>query len=293
MKETKRQPNLNFLGIGAQKAATSWLHSQLSQHPDIFLPHRKELHFFDSLERQDFEHNKLAYMRSLGREINKQISNEKPDLKRIEWYFRLANMSNTISGYDSLFSAERISGEITPAYAALKSETVALIKNNYPNLKIIFIMRDPVDRAISGAFQGFRTINPDDITKDMILSEINSNHQRKRNNYRKTIKTWESHFTGTQFCYLFYDDIKRDSLAVLKQICHFLEISYKEEYFVSTDEVVYKTPKKNIDESIVLDLATQYQELYEWLEKRFPNETTIAWRLNNEKIIQGSAGRPS
>jgi hypothetical protein len=36
-----------FLIIGAQKAGTSSLFRYLSQHPDIRLPKRKELHFFD------------------------------------------------------------------------------------------------------------------------------------------------------------------------------------------------------------------------------------------------------
>jgi hypothetical protein len=36
----------HFLGIGAQKAGTTWLYRQLKQHPSIFMPDRKELRFF-------------------------------------------------------------------------------------------------------------------------------------------------------------------------------------------------------------------------------------------------------
>src|SRR5688500_11701828 len=36
-----------FLGIGAQKAGTTWLHEMLSSHEEIWLPHLKELHYFD------------------------------------------------------------------------------------------------------------------------------------------------------------------------------------------------------------------------------------------------------
>jgi len=36
----------HFLGIGAQKAGTTWLYSQLKQHPSIFMPAKKELRFF-------------------------------------------------------------------------------------------------------------------------------------------------------------------------------------------------------------------------------------------------------
>lgn len=36
-----------FIGIGAQRAGTSWLYSCLCEHPEIFMP-RKEMHFFDN-----------------------------------------------------------------------------------------------------------------------------------------------------------------------------------------------------------------------------------------------------
>ena len=39
--------NIDFLGIGVQKSATSWLFKNLKNHPDIWMPPRKELHYFD------------------------------------------------------------------------------------------------------------------------------------------------------------------------------------------------------------------------------------------------------
>jgi hypothetical protein len=36
----------NFLIIGAQKCGTSWLHTHLSAHPEVFLPAQKDLEFF-------------------------------------------------------------------------------------------------------------------------------------------------------------------------------------------------------------------------------------------------------
>ena len=36
----------DFIGIGAQKAGTTWLHRNLQAHPQIYMP-RKEVHYFD------------------------------------------------------------------------------------------------------------------------------------------------------------------------------------------------------------------------------------------------------
>lgn len=38
---------LDFLGIGAQKAGTTWLYEKLRLHPDIAFPAGKEVHFWD------------------------------------------------------------------------------------------------------------------------------------------------------------------------------------------------------------------------------------------------------
>ena len=36
----------NFLGIGAQRAGTTWLYNCLNEHPDVFVSSAKEIHFF-------------------------------------------------------------------------------------------------------------------------------------------------------------------------------------------------------------------------------------------------------
>ena len=42
-----------FLIIGAQKAGTTWMHEMLGEHPDVFMPTPKELHFFDQRQVYD------------------------------------------------------------------------------------------------------------------------------------------------------------------------------------------------------------------------------------------------
>ena len=47
----------NFLIIGVQKAATSWLAACLQEHPDVFMSKEKEVHFFD----KHFDKGQLWY----------------------------------------------------------------------------------------------------------------------------------------------------------------------------------------------------------------------------------------
>ena len=40
----------DFIGIGAQKAGTTWLHRNLQAHPGIWMPKEKEIHCFDEIK---------------------------------------------------------------------------------------------------------------------------------------------------------------------------------------------------------------------------------------------------
>jgi len=56
----------NFLGIGVQRAATTWLHDCLSEHPDVFVPAEKELRFFNNQfeKGMDWYESKFEFRKS-------------------------------------------------------------------------------------------------------------------------------------------------------------------------------------------------------------------------------------
>jgi hypothetical protein len=103
----------DFLGIGAQRAGTSWLDAQLRAHPEIYLPkRRKEVHFFDRY-----------YDRGLG------------------WYERFYPPGEEAAKYVAI-------GEITPNYLYYE-EAPLRISECLPDCRFVVILRNPVDRAYS------------------------------------------------------------------------------------------------------------------------------------------------
>ncbi len=98
-----------FLGIGAQKSATTWLYDILSDHPDVCLSEQKELDFFSHYF--DFGY---------------------------QWYERQF----------PVHGAECIAGEVSPSY--FHSPAVPERVHAYaPDIKLILLLREPVQRAIS------------------------------------------------------------------------------------------------------------------------------------------------
>ena len=112
--ETNKDFELSFLVIGAQKAGTSWSHALLRRCDRIALPRdQKEVHFWDWHIR-----------------------------KGLDWYIRQFD-------YSRKDASSHLYGEITPCYVVLPPSTIAQIHKCFPDLKVIFVARDLVDRAWS------------------------------------------------------------------------------------------------------------------------------------------------
>ena len=75
MDPINRKPD--FLIIGVQKSATTWLQERLRQHPDVYMP-RNELHYFD--KNDNFKKGERWYLNNFKSAAKHQIIGEKtPD----------------------------------------------------------------------------------------------------------------------------------------------------------------------------------------------------------------------
>lgn len=177
---------LNFLGIGAQKAGTTWLYTQLSRHPDIHFPLAKEAHYW----------NKKFPQRS----VTEYLSN-----------FRHKN---------------KCEGEITPAYSHLPSETIAAIYNELPQLKIIYILRNPIDRAWSSAQMALARAEMefDEASDAWFIDHFNSKGSRMRGSYEHCLKNWYNTFGHAAVLVLFYEDIQSRPERILDLCCQHLSV---------------------------------------------------------------------
>jgi len=116
----------NFIISGFPKCGTTSLHYYLAEHPEIFMPKQKELHFFT---------NKI---------LSRQIAG-KGDKITLKTHVR------TFKEYSKFFSAEKTHksvGETSPSYINYP-ELFDEIKKTLSTPKIIVLVRDPIKRAYS------------------------------------------------------------------------------------------------------------------------------------------------
>ncbi len=159
-----------FLGIGAPKAGTTWLHHNLAAHPNLYLPDRKELHFFTGHQ-----------------------------YRGVRWYARQFSAAG-----------DRMPGEITPGYATLPAAEIAGIRRLLPDARLLLLVRNPVDRAWSHAVMKLaretgRAI--DEVPDAEYIAHFRGEHSMQRGDYRRMISTWTSVFPSERLWVWSFDDI--------------------------------------------------------------------------------------
>jgi len=179
----------DFLGIGAQKAGSSWLWENLRCHPELFLPEQKELHFFDR-----------RYHRSLRFYTSK-----------------FANAGN------------RIKGEITPAYSTLPIDRIQLIGAVNPRLKILLLIRDPIERAWSHAqmhlLEKVAVRSMEEVSEQEFFQHFAGDDSRGKGNYLRILANWTSVIPQEQIYVGFFEDISRRPQELLCEVFQHLGVS--------------------------------------------------------------------
>ena len=287
----------NFLGIGAQKAGTTWLHDNLSNHEDLWLPPIKEIHYFDYKEK-DFTPTLKGYLfannaenRRWRRIIKNRLKTnfKKFDYRHFKWDINyLFCRQNNDEWYSSLFEQGKgkIVGEITPAYSSLSDASVEYVHTIMPDIKIIFMMRNPIERAWSYFFSYItkygKTI--DSFSEAELKQHFSSDYSLRRGKYSQTIKIWQKYYSSEQFCIVFFEEIVDCPENLLAKICSFLGTHASSNYLdnINKNKVNYFGNQGNIPKRIAQYLADIYYDEIYYLNQKY-NGYTNNWLDYAEK----------
>jgi len=216
-----------FLCIGAQKAGTTWLHRALELREDVWLPPVKELHFFDEkIEetrpwfalRHATDAPAVRWRRQLATERRFRADSLVPvDTARREWCGRYFFGEPSPAWYGSLFPEGIMSGEITPDYATLDDEQIARAVELYPDLRVIYLLRNPIDREWSAAQMAMRS------GRRGADSVLKGRHLQSR--YLRNLTRWKRALAPGNLYIGFYEDLQERPEGLLRDILGFLEVS--------------------------------------------------------------------
>jgi len=241
----------NFMIVGVQKAGTTTLYDYIIQHPKVIPAFRKETKYFD-LYRQ----------------------------KSLNWY----------KAFFPVLSNNCITGEATPDYFYY-NEIPKQIQTILPKVKLIVLLRNPAERAISHYnFNIDRKIEnlpfDDAIKKEQerisnnftikLKSGYKSNSFREfsyvsRGLYAKQLQNWLNFFPIKQFFFCSTAQLHLNPLQTLNEIYNFLNLSPLKEVNSFTKNasknkvIIPGEYLKNFKESFI----TENENLYKLIGKNF------------------------
>ena len=194
-----------FIVIGAAKAGTTALYWYLREHPEIFMSPRKEINFF-------------AY----GVDESGQLLYGDPEFHKFP--------VRTLGEYEEMFEgADQHSaiGEASPIYIECP-QTAGRIAKVIPEAKIIVGLRNPVDRAYSD-YQMYlrsrgRKLNPrTDLRPGAPWAQPDS-HWMRIGRYHQMLSPYFEVFPQQQIHAYVFEDMKANSLAIVRSIYDFLGV---------------------------------------------------------------------
>lgn len=174
-----------FIVLGGHKCATSSLHYYLVQHPEIYMPSIKGTDFF-------------------SREGNRG------SISTIEEYKAL---------YDGITN-EKVAGEVSSVYL-YSQKACQLIKEYNPDAKLIAILRNPVERAISD----FNSIPKKKISNPDINKIINKQNVLDRGMYFQVLKMYVDEFSRNQIEVLLFDDLTKNKKKFFASFFEFIDVN--------------------------------------------------------------------
>jgi hypothetical protein len=150
-------------------------------------------------------------------------------LRDLSLAWHLALKSRDDEWYDKLFSwsDQPIAGEICPGYARMSADRIQQLAKRHPHLKIVYLLRDPVDRAWSSVSHHFHKDSDDLVTskaEDQILSKLLEWNRFRHCSYMRNIENWTRFFPEEQIYFGFFDRLKGDASGLLKEILEFLGV---------------------------------------------------------------------
>ncbi|HEY9035110.1 MAG TPA: sulfotransferase [Pseudomonadales bacterium] len=215
-----------FIGIGAQKAGTTWLWENLREHPQLWLPLIKELHWFDvryppaSLAASPpYRHRTgFARYRPLWRH---------PSWFEARWIWHFYHSLRNDADYLALFDRQdaRLAGEITPAYATLDAGTVQHLHEVLPpDCRMVLMLREPIDRLWSGVRMHCRKRGMDwrSLPEDEVVALAAMPAHALRSDYAYTLQNWAPF--ADRLGVFFYEDMQSSPHDFLSGVLRFLQV---------------------------------------------------------------------
>lgn len=281
----------DFIGVGTERAGTSWVFSMIAHHPDIWVPPIKELHFLDSIDADVPSHNP-RYKWHITSRLKQKLApllkwEHRPEFyknsffkyllwdlfyftgkKNFKWYQRL---------FSSTFTKGRMAGEYTPAYCNVSDSYIEELITINPNMKFLLVIRHPREQLRSSLIQHFVMIKGRDfnsVTEQEMLDWVQSPFAQKKGNIKEILMKWNCLVSEDHLFIGLYEEMKEQPLGFIKRVYQFLGLSLlniPEENIYNKKINNLTKPTYQIPESVQQYIDQKFEEDISYFKNNYPD----------------------
>lgn len=269
--------NRYVIGIGAQKAGTTWLADYLSHHKQVYMSPIKELHYFDAtyVPELSSDNGLRQRLRAVAAANLRQKSYSE---QRARMLSALADRVSfrSLSDYRRYFETragnKQIYCEFTPSYAVLNEEGFTAMRQLADDVKLIFLMRDPVDRFWSAARMYARSQNVP-VQKIDTLKLLDNPQFSFRANYQRTLDAAYKAFNPEHVHVEFYERLFTPE--AIQRISSFIGIDYVQPDF---QKEVNKGEMADMPSRVCEAARQKLDSIYLWARATYGDQVPPTWR---------------
>jgi hypothetical protein len=289
-------PPILFFCVGAEKSATSWLDGYFVDHPEVATPEFKEVNYWNTIRPphvtwalKDFE-NRHKPKLGIGRRLFGSLARGKL-ARRTEARRRLSRMfadsGASHEAYMAVLTQNRrgrdVVGEVCPGYADLEPDTFAEIAGLGPDVRFLFLMRDPVARAVSSAQMqlwlgnrwGYEGNDPDGYLSHL-LSEVPEAPPLRFSRYERTLQNLERGAPDNPLLCLFYESLFDRGQPEVDRVTAFLGVGQQPGNFGAVRNAA-RNPTAGIGDDLAARLRREFDGTYSFIRARFGDTCPQDW----------------
>ena len=272
------------LGVGAQKAGTSWLHDHLASSPQCDPGFMKEYHVWDGLDVEAMSHFRDRLMKRAQRAAGQLARGEQATAENLRLASFYADPDAYFDYFELLLSRPgiRATMDVTPSYAMLSAERLAAIRDGFGRRGIrvapVFLMREPVERIWSAVrmYKQRRPEQHDSTPEERVLEVYDAPWFELRTRYEHTMDALDSVFGRDGVHYELYERLFEE--PTVRELSAFVGI---DPVPADTDRRVNASPKSDLlrlPDDAARRVAEHYRATYEAVAARLGHDVVAgAW----------------
>lgn len=261
--------------VGATKASTSWLYRYLAGHPECYLRSIKELHYFDRVEDNRTKagiaalQGELVHLRAdVSVRPNQTLSAKIKDIETWIPVLQSGNDDAYLAYLTEGMDARKLVADVTPAYSLLSVERLCKMASLMPDVRFVYLMRDPVARLWSHVrMAAYRSAGDLEASAVRVFDAVLAGKKpdvMNRGDYRASLARLDAAVDPSRLLVMFQEVLL--TLPGIRQLSAFLGISDHPAKFTNH---VHVGPNLDMTQDQLLRARAALRPQYEYAASRF------------------------